>query len=183
MRKNPAIAAAALVIALAVCSPGAGADITVISTSFSPAELHPDDSITFYIQLDTNDTKNISKAYLIYCSVDDGVCYPQKEMKYMGEGNYSIDAGKFKEGEWKYNITMQLKDGNITWTPDTHFFVKKETPGNGGGDQNNTTGGNGSKKDNRTVLYIMYGAVGSMAVITILAAVFVLRTRRKGPEG
>jgi hypothetical protein len=182
MGKNMSIAAGALLIALAVLSPGAGADVTVIGTSFSPAEPHPDDSIAFYMQLDMNDTKNVSKAYLIYCSVDDGVCYPQKVMTYIGEGNYSVDAGKFKEGKWKYNITMQLKDGNITWTPDTPFFVKKETPGNGGGDHNNTTTGNGSK-DNTTVLYIMYGAVGSMVAITLVAAVVVLRTRRKGPEG
>ena len=174
--------AAALMLALAACSPGAGAAITVIGTSFSPAEPRPDDNLSFSVQIDMNDTKNVSKVYLIYCSVDDNVCYPQKEMKYIGEGNYSVDAGKFKEGEWKYNITTQLKDGNITWTPDTHFFVKKQTPGNGG-DHNNTTTGNGTVKDNKIALYVMYGAVVSMVIITVVAAAVVLGQRMKGPEG
>jgi len=35
-------------------------------------------------------------------------------------------------------------------------------------------------KDDKTVLYVMYGAVGSMAIITLMAVVMVLRMRGKG---
>ena len=180
MRTGYALVAALLMV-LSVSAPGTGADITFIARSFSPDEPAPDDNITFTVEVNgTSDVSNISKAYLIYCSVDDGVCYPQKEMKYLGGGVYSADAGRFKEGEWKYNITLLLKDSNITWTPDTHFNVTKETPIDGDGDHNNTTDGNGTVKDNKTVLYVMYGAVGSMAIITLMAVVMVLRMRGKG---
>jgi hypothetical protein len=182
MMRTNIVMAVALALAMTAFSPGAGATVTFIGTSMDPVEPHPDDSLAFSVQVDMNDTKNISKAYLIFCSVEDGVCYPQKEMRYVGEGNYSVDAGKFKEGEWKYNITMQLKDSNITWTPDVHFNVTKQTPGNGGGDNNNTTGGNGSAKD-RTALYVVYGAVVSMVTITVVAAAVVVGQRRKGSGG
>ena len=173
------------VVAMLVLSagmPGGMAEVSIISYSLSPAEPHPGDNITFTTEV--NGSSNVSKAYLVHCSVTPvSFCYPPKEMKYIGEGVYSIDAGKFDEGEWKYNITLQLKDGNITYTPDTHFNVTKETPIDGGGDHNNTTTVNVTKKDNRTFLLVMYGAVGSMVVITLVAAAGVLRRRRKGPEG
>ena len=181
MRTAYALVAAALLLALSAWAPESGAGVTIVSASFSPAEPHPGDNITFTTEV--NGSSNVSKAYLVYCSVTQGVCHTPLEMKYIGEGVFSVDAGKFDEGEWKYNITLQLKDGNITYTPDTHFIVMKETPIDGGGDHNNTTAGNGSGKDNKTALYVMYGAVGSMVVITLVGLAVVLRMRRKGPEG
>jgi hypothetical protein len=181
MRTAYALVAAALLLALLAWAPESGAEVTIASATFFPAEPHPGDNITFTTEV--NDSYNVSKAYLVYCSVTQGYCYPPREMKYIGEGNFSVGAGKFEEGEWKYNINLTLKDGNTTATPDTHFIVKKETPIDGGGDHNNTTTGNGSVKDNKTVLYVMYGAVGSMVGITLVAAAGVLRRRRKGPEG
>jgi hypothetical protein len=172
------------VVAMLVFSawmPGGVAGVSIISYSFSPEEPHPGDNITFTAEVEGS--SNVSKAYLVYCSVTNGVCHSPIEMKYIGGGVYSVDAGKFDEGEWKYNITLQLKDGNTTSAPDTHFMVKKETPIDGGGDHNNTTAGNGSRKNNMTFLYVMYGAVGSMVAITLVAAVGVLRRRRLGPKG
>ena len=180
MKRYRGVWASALLLLLMTLAPQGSADVTVISTSISPTEPTPDDAIT--VSVEVENITNISKVYLTYCEMSPFLCYPPKEMKYIGGGVYSVDAGKFKEGEWKYNITTQLKDGNITWTPDTHFFVKKQTPGNGG-DHNNTTTGNGTVKDNKIALYVMYGAVVSMVIITVVAAAVVLGQRMKGPEG
>jgi hypothetical protein len=178
MRTVPVSMVAAIIVALSASIPGALADVTVLGSSFSPEKPTPDDAISFTIEVEGS--PNVSKAYLTYCSIDSAVCYPPKEMTYVGAGVYTIDAGKFAEGHWKFNITLQLKDQNTTTTPDTHFNVTKETPGNGNGDHNNTTDGNTSNPGENDVPPAIFIAVGAIAIVAVAAVVLM---KKKKPVG
>ena len=171
---------AVLLLAFSACLPASGANVTVLSTSITSDTPNPDDSITFNMEVEGS--SNVSKAYLTYCSISPALCYPPKEMKYIGGGVYSVDAGKFGEGEWKFNITLQLKDQNTTTTADTHFFVKKETPGNGG-DHNNTTDDDGNKTVDSGTPYIMYAAIGGVAAAVVVVVAAVIWMKKKKPVG
>lgn len=171
--------AAVMMLAFALSIPSSSLALEVLSNSLSPAAPTTDDNITVTVEVDNS--SNISKAYLTYCDVDAGLCYPPKEMRYIGAGAFAVDAGRFKAGEWKYNVTFQFKDGNSTFTPDTHFIIK--TPGSGGdGDQNNTTDGNDTAPvgsgSPQTMYYIVVGVVIVVAVVAIAVAL-VMRKKPK----
>lgn len=171
--------AAVVMLALALGNPSHSVGLTVTSNTIYPAGPTTDDNVTVTLEIDNS--SNVSKAYMTYCDVGTGLCYPPREMRYIGAGAYTIDAGRFKAGEWKYNVTFQFKDGNTTFTPDTHFIVK--TPGNGGnGNHNNTTDGNDSKPvgngDPKTVYYVLVG----VTIVVVAVAVAVALAMRKKPK-
>jgi hypothetical protein len=179
----PAFVACALLVGL-LFQPQTGAEVTVVSLTNSPLNPTPDDDVTVTILL-TNSSE-VNKTYIAWCQDNPALCHTPTEMKYIGGDAYAFNIGKYPDGMGiKYNVTILLRNGNMTVTDTIHYTVHKASGGNGNNNttgDNNTTTGNGTAgkaKPNYT-LYIIAAVVVLLAVAAVVA--FVMRRKKPGSQ-
>jgi len=184
--KAIAIASCALLVCL-LFQPQSGAEVTVVSLSHSPEAPTPDDEVTISLQL-TNSSE-VNETYLAWCQSNPELCFTPKEMKYIGSDAYSLNIGKFPDGQGiKYNVTIMLKDGNSTVTPTYNYTVHK--PANGNGNNNNNTtnnntngnGGTGEPGNRGAGDYLLYGIVAVVVLVAVVAVVVIMMRRKPGSQ-
>jgi hypothetical protein len=173
----PALASCALLVCL-LLRPHAAAESTVLGLSHSPANPTPDDNITVSIQL--SNTSEVNRTFVGWCQTNPILCYVPKEMRYIGDGVFAHDIGRYQDGqEMKYNVTIFYKNGTTTVTDTIHFTVKKPTNG-GGNNTNNTNTTGGGDADAAAPDYTPYIVV-AVVVVAVAAAAVVFMMRRGKP--
>lgn len=153
---------------------------SVVSLEHAPLAPTPDDEITVTLQLDN--ASAVKTTLIVWCQSKPAMCN-WKNMTYIGDNTFTINIGKFTDGqEIKYNISIAYTDGNTSVTETKHFNVEK--PSNNGGNQNNTTNINNTAGDGNAgddlPRFLPFIAVAVVAVALI--AVFMVCRKTPGSQ-
>jgi hypothetical protein len=153
---------------------------SVVSLEHAPLAPTPDDEITVTLQLDNAST--VKTTLIVWCQSKPAMCN-WKNMTYIGDNTFTINIGKFTDGqEIKYNISIAYTDGNTSVTETKHFNVEKPSNGNGG-TQNNTTNNNTAGDDAKPAPnYMPYIAVVVVLVAVVAVAAFIMRRKKPGSQ-